>query len=92
MRKLLISVATLAALGAAVQPASAQVCRYDYYGRQWCTPGYYGYGYPDRYGYGYREYDPGEAVALGMIGTIAGIMAHQAFRHHRTYRHRHHHR
>jgi hypothetical protein len=90
MRKFLIAGAVVAGLAAAVQPAAAQVCHYDYYGRQWCTPGYgYGYGYP--YRYGYREYDPGAAMALGVIGSIAGIMAHQAYRHHhvRRYHHRH---
>lgn len=90
MRKLLLAGSLVAAVVAASQSASAQVvCRSDYYGRQWCTQGYY--GYPYRY-YGYREYDPGEAMALGIIGSIAGIMAHQAYRHHRVYRHHRRHR
>ena len=40
-------------------------------------PYYYGgYGYPYRYGYYDDGYDPGAAMALGMIGTIAGLIAH----------------
>jgi len=59
------------------------------------APGYYGgygygpaYGYP-AYGYGY-DYDPGAAIALSVIGGIAGMMAHEAFHHRHYYRHHRH--
>jgi hypothetical protein len=62
-------------------------------GARYYAPGYYGgygYGYP-AYGYGYGyDYDPGAAIALSAIGTIAGLMAHDAFRHARHYRHHRH--
>ncbi len=57
----------------------------------------YAYGYPYEYGYpypyGYRDYDPGAAIALSMIGTIGNLIAHQAFRHgHYRHHYRHWHR
>ena len=55
----------------------------------------YGYGRP-YYDYGYRrryyEPDPGAAIALGIIGTVGGLIARDALRHrhhHRRYHHRH---
>jgi hypothetical protein len=89
-------VLALVLLASAGQPASAYGnCVYDAYGRLYCGPVYYGggpyYGYPYRHRYGY-DYDPGAAVALGIIGSVAGLMAREAYRHHRGHRHHHHRR
>jgi hypothetical protein len=100
MRRLCIAgfVFALVLLASAGQSASAYGnCAYDAYGRLYCGPGgyyggdpYYGRAYPYRHRYGY-DYDPGAAVALGIIGSVAGLMAREAYRHHRVHR-RHHHR
>jgi len=76
----------LGVIGAMVGAAAAQN-QYYYGGPGYYAPGYYGgpvyygpgyYG-GDDYGYGYR-YDPGPAIALGIVGAAAGAMTATPYR------------
>jgi len=77
----------LGMIGALAGAAAAQNQGY-YYGPGYYGPGYYGGPYgpgyygPGYYGYGYYDpgYDPGAAIALGVIGAAAGAIAGAPYR------------
>lgn len=103
MRTLICSAIAAALLIAAAPAQAADGCSFDAYGRVYCLPGaqpgvpyyrggYYGYDgdpyYQRRY-YRHRDYDPGPAIALGIIGAAAGAIASQSRHQHRKrYRYR----
>ena len=70
----------LGVIGALAGAAAAQNQGYYYGNGYYGGPGYYGPGYyaPGYYGPGYYGdygYDPGPAIALGVIGAVAGAIA-----------------
>ena len=71
-------------IGALAGAAAAQNQGYygPYYGPGYYGPGYYGPGYyggPGYY-YGGYSYDPGPAIALGVLGAAVGAMARAPYR------------
>jgi len=103
MRKALFALATAAALVATTGMASAaDGCSPTYDGGIYCLPGarpgvpyyYGGYGYygdpyyNGRY-YRHRDYDQGAAIALGIAGATAAVIASQArYPYRKRYRYR----
>lgn len=99
--KKMITAATIAIAGFGVSAGTASAadgCSFGYRGGVYCAPGarpgvpygYYGYGgYPYGRPHAYhRRYDPGAAIALGVIGAAAAAIAGSRRGHHRRYRHR----
>ena len=75
----------LGVIGALAGAAAAQNQGYygPYYGSGYYGgPGYYGPGYYGGPGYYYSEYsyDPGPAIALGVLGAAVGAMARAPYR------------
>jgi hypothetical protein len=68
----------LGVIGGMIGAAAAQNQGYygpGYYGGPgYNGPGYYGPGYAPGYYYGGYDYDPGPAIALGIIGAAAGAI------------------
>jgi hypothetical protein len=102
MRRVLVAVLLAASLAFAASDAvAADGCSYGYDGHLYCQPGarpgvpygwqgpyqdrYYGQPY---YGHRYqRGYDPGPAIAAGVIGAIGTAIISQQ-RYHRRAKHR----